>query len=134
MNKKAIFVVIYASYYSEIYTESTICFSQEEANKKFEEYISDVCESEGMEFDKDEYAGTTEFEHTNERNGHTYNVKIEGHEVADNDTDLICAFFQMLQNKTPNRFDAADEEHFTEVVQRELDYLDETNEYGNVPY
>ena len=131
MNKKAIFVVIYASYYSEIYTESTICFSQEEANKKFEEYISDVCESEGMEFDKDEYAGTTEFEHTNERNGHTYNVKIEGHKVADNDTDLIYAFFQMLQNKTPNRFDAADEEHFTEVVQRELDYLDETNGFDN---
>lgn len=131
MNKKAIFVVIYASYYNEIYTESTICFSQEEANKKFEEYISDVCESEGMEFDKDEYAGTTEFEHTNDRNGHTYNVKIEGHEVADNDTDLIYAFFQMLQNKTPNRFDAADEEHFTEVVQNELDYLDETNGFDN---
>lgn len=56
---------------------------------------------------------------------------IEGHEVADNDTDLIYAFFQMLQNKSPNRFDAADEEHFTEVVQRELDYLDETNGFDN---
>lgn len=131
MNKKAIFVVIYASYCSEIYTESAICFSQEEAKKKLNEYISDICETEGMEFDKEEYEGQTSYEYTDTISGRTYSVNIEGHEVADNDTDLIYAFFQMLQNKSPNRFDAADEEHFTEVVQNELDYLDETNGFDN---
>ena len=131
MNKKAIFVVIYASYYSEIYTESAICFSQEEAKKKLNEYISDICETEGMEFDKEEYEGQTSYEYTDTISGKTYSVNIEGHEIADNDTDLIYAFFQMLQNKSPKRFDAADEEHFTEVVQNELDYLDETNGFDN---
>lgn len=131
---KAIYVVTYACYTSEIYTESKVCFSESDANKQLINYIRDICETEGLDFEKEDYDGIGYHEFTNPFTCHSFVVKIVGYEVGNSDTDLICAFFQMLQNKTPDRFDAADEEHFVDVVKRELDYLDETNKYGNVPH
>jgi len=131
---KAIYVVTYACYTSEIYIESKICFSESDANEQLINYIRDICETEGLDFEREDYDGIGYHEFTNPFTCHSFVVKIVGYEVGKSDTDLICAFFQMLQNKTPDRFDAADEEHFVDVVKRELDYLDETNEYGNVPH
>ena len=131
---KAIFVVTYTSYTSEIYTESKVCFSESDANEQLINYIRDICETEGLDFEKEDYDGISYHEFTNPFTCNSFVVKIEGHEVGNDDTDLISALFMMLQNKTPDRFDAADEEHFVDVVKRELDYLDETNEYGNIPH
>ena len=78
--KKKFYTVTYVSCYDELYTETNVHTDKAKAEEQFLNYVADIHETEGEEFDPEEYKGKTYFRHA-ARNGHLYLVQLSEQEI-----------------------------------------------------